>query len=294
MNITFIETFVCIALSKTISEASDRLFISQSTVSYRLNELEKNLDITLVQRGRGEKNILLTTEGKQFLSVALEYLELNKRLKNFKTETNYFALKIGSVESLNIHLLATFYKKLQQDEYDWRISIQNLHSMEIVDLVSAQSIDIGLVVSHSYFPDIVAEELYSEEIVIVFRNKKMFEQEYIDVSQLNREKEIYVDWGSDYDLWRSKYFNDSYINDWRSDSFSIAYQLLGDNYWCFAPQSICYKYTELHYVKLLKIAPFRKIYMIYNSKKHKKNDQVVSIFRGKIINYLKSYALCND
>lgn len=286
MNLIFIETFVIVALSKNMTDAADKLFTSQSTISYRLKELEHHLNIKLIKRNKGEKQTELTNEGKQLLPLAINWLNLYKRIQNFSSETSYYSLSIASVESLNMYLLGDFYKNLHLDEYDWRLSIQNLHSQEITKLTNNGLIDIGIIVSNCTDIGVVSEELYNEEIVVVSKNQELFPTQVIESSQLNLDSEIYVDWGDDYNSWRQKFLIDSYIHKWKSDSFSIAHQLLHDNYWLFAPLSICQHYPDLHYFHLKDHVPYRKIFMIYNNKSITTNLDIIDILKNKLKTYL--------
>ncbi|MGO3860249.1 MAG: LysR family transcriptional regulator [Neisseriaceae bacterium] len=290
MNLVFIETFVTVALSKNITDSAAKLFTSQSTVSYRLKELERLLDVTLIKRGKGEKATELTNEGKQFLPLALNWLELNKKIKNFRSETDYYSLSIASVESLNMYLLGDFYKNLQFDEHDWRLSIHNLHSHEIARLTNAKVIDIGIIVSDFTDIGVVSEEIYSEEIVVVTKKPGLFPSDSINSTELNEETEIFVDWGYDYNLWRKKFLSEAYVHKWRSDSFSVAYQLLHDDYWFFAPLSVCQQVQQhdaLYYHRLRDQAPSRKIHLIYNPAHLSDHPEVIEVFREKLVGYLR-------
>lgn len=70
MDLDSIEVFLAIARTRSISKAAKNLFISQSTVSYRLKLLEEELNCQLVERGRGQNQSTLTKEGENFLPIA--------------------------------------------------------------------------------------------------------------------------------------------------------------------------------------------------------------------------------
>nr|WP_281386284.1 LysR family transcriptional regulator [Megasphaera hominis] len=75
-NSTDIGIFIMVARTLNISQAAQRLNISQSTVSKRLKELEESLHLTLVERGQGMKALRLTMAGENFLSIANEMQRL--------------------------------------------------------------------------------------------------------------------------------------------------------------------------------------------------------------------------
>lgn len=53
MNITCVETFLTVIRTRTISQAANILYVSQSTVSGRLKQLEEELGVTLIERKKG-------------------------------------------------------------------------------------------------------------------------------------------------------------------------------------------------------------------------------------------------
>ena len=57
MNLAEIETFLTIVNTKSITRTADLLFLSQPTVSHRLNSLENELGFPLVIRNKGHKQV---------------------------------------------------------------------------------------------------------------------------------------------------------------------------------------------------------------------------------------------
>lgn len=53
MNYEHIETFLCVVTCKNISAAAKALYISQSTVSARIQQLEAELGVSLLIRKKG-------------------------------------------------------------------------------------------------------------------------------------------------------------------------------------------------------------------------------------------------
>ena len=59
-----LEAFIKVAEHRSFSKAGDELFLSQSTISSHVAQLEQSLQVTLIKR-REKKNIELTEEGKR-------------------------------------------------------------------------------------------------------------------------------------------------------------------------------------------------------------------------------------
>ena len=62
-----IETFLAVAMSRTLGKAAELLNVTQSTISYNLSKLESEMGMILVDRQKGMKSIRLTPSGEGFL-----------------------------------------------------------------------------------------------------------------------------------------------------------------------------------------------------------------------------------
>lgn len=73
MDINFIKYFVSVAQTLNFSEAARKNYVSQSTVSRGIKELEKELGTSLFLRAK--RDVVLTAEGKALLPYAMEIIE---------------------------------------------------------------------------------------------------------------------------------------------------------------------------------------------------------------------------
>ena len=55
-----IETFLTLNKTGSLTKAAETLYVSQPTVSHRLKDLEEELGISLLMRGKGQRRIELT------------------------------------------------------------------------------------------------------------------------------------------------------------------------------------------------------------------------------------------
>ncbi|MGC1497472.1 MAG: LysR family transcriptional regulator, partial [Sulfitobacter sp.] len=79
MDITLIKTFVEVANTGSFVAACDRLFVTQSAVSLRVQRLEDSLGHLLFTRSKA--GAVLTPEGKQFERYALSLLKIWEEAK---------------------------------------------------------------------------------------------------------------------------------------------------------------------------------------------------------------------
>ena len=66
MDTESIRTFLVLARTRNYTRAADQLFVAQSTVTNRINELEKELGFMLFTRTN--RSVELTVKGEQFIS----------------------------------------------------------------------------------------------------------------------------------------------------------------------------------------------------------------------------------
>ena len=77
MNFTTLRYFVCAAEEMNISQAAKKLFMSQQTLSNRINRLEEELHVKLFSR---TPHLSLTYTGKIVFQLALQILDLEKQI----------------------------------------------------------------------------------------------------------------------------------------------------------------------------------------------------------------------
>ena len=114
MNLAEIETFLTIVNTKSITRTADLLFLSQPTVSHRLNSLENELGFPLVIRNKGHKQVELTPKGMDFVVLAERWMSLWKETLTLQHNQERMLLTIGCTDSLNIAVFAPLYDEILQ------------------------------------------------------------------------------------------------------------------------------------------------------------------------------------
>ena len=100
MDIESIKTFITLADNKNFTRTASQLFISQSTVTNRINELEKELGNPLFIRTN--RSVELTTTGEQFYEYADKVLHLTDTyLSEINSQVKYENhIRIASSDSI--------------------------------------------------------------------------------------------------------------------------------------------------------------------------------------------------
>jgi DNA-binding transcriptional LysR family regulator len=125
MDIEALRTFLVLAETKNFTRAASQLFVAQSTVTNRINEIEKELNILLFIRTN--RSVELTPEGEQFKDYADKVLKLtNSALAQISSFHKFdLHLRIGCSDSIYEGHLAPLILELRQiyPKYSFKITI---------------------------------------------------------------------------------------------------------------------------------------------------------------------------
>lgn len=100
MDIESLKTFLVLAETKNFTRTANQIFVAQSTITNRINELEKELGVSLFSRNN--RSVELTPEGEHFRSYADKVVELtNSSLTKLTSLRKYKNdLRIGASDSI--------------------------------------------------------------------------------------------------------------------------------------------------------------------------------------------------
>ena len=139
MYVQQLESFIQVARFGSFSKAANALYITPSAVIQQINNLERNLQVTLLQRSK--KGVVLTPAGIYFLSEAQALLEkvreIQSGLSHFRSEEQ-LTLRIGTSFLHKCRALHPIWKafKAQHPQYSIAMSALDVKSdAEIVESV---------------------------------------------------------------------------------------------------------------------------------------------------------------
>ena len=170
MSVTFkdLENFIAVAHSRTLSEASEKLEMTQPSLSLAIKKLETELNLPLFIRGRS--GIKLTPQGRMILPEAQNALKLLFKIKGAPTNLSF---KIGCHPSVGMFLLGRFLKSMNQFASKLDLTIVNGSSSEINKKVAQGEVDFGLVMNPRPIPGLITK-LIGEDDVAVWESHKRY------------------------------------------------------------------------------------------------------------------------
>lgn len=142
INYELYKVFYYVAKTLSFSEASKKLFISQSAVSQSIKTLEKKLNQTLFLRST--KRVKLTTEGELLFKHIEPAINLITRGENQIMDTNAMnrgQLRIGASDTICRYYLVPFLKEFHEHFPNVHIKVTNATSAQCVDLLENEVVD---------------------------------------------------------------------------------------------------------------------------------------------------------
>tara|TARA_R110002111_G_scaffold148782_2_gene215885 strand:+ start:256 stop:1122 length:867 start_codon:yes stop_codon:yes gene_type:complete len=159
--------FMEVAKTLNISRASERLGISQPSLSLAMQRLENIVGVELLIRNK--QGVTLTKAGQQLFAQSGEFIQFWENVKS-KTTASMSEVggtyTIGCHASIAMHYLSKFLPKLMLEHPKLDIKIKHDLSRNITEEVISLKIDIGLVVNPVAHPDLIITPLNKGEVTL--------------------------------------------------------------------------------------------------------------------------------
>mgnify|MGYP003381805855 CR=1 FL=1 len=190
MDTELARTFLTVVAAGNFSQASSRLFITQSTVSARIATLEEQLGCRLFVRNKAGAS--LTPAGYRFQNYAITLVRTIERarqdigvVRGYRT-----SITIGGRFGLWEDLLLPCLPQIRKVVGDVAIRAEIGFEDELMQgLVEART-DIAVMYTPQRRPGMVVEELFEERLVYVSSMR--------DLSRPPGNDYVYVDWGPEF------------------------------------------------------------------------------------------------
>lgn len=203
MNLTHLRYFQQIARSGTLTAAARELSVSQPTLSVSIQQLEEQLNTTLLLRDR--RGVQLTTTGRELLHYANEVFLLIEqatvRIQGLEAdEIGQFTL--GCPDVLGAYFLPKLMARLVQEMPKVELTLWNGPSHAVYQAILRRDVHFGLIVNPLPHPDLVLVELFNDATALfveakshqTIRRKTSDEQRRsLDEARLREGPLIYVE-----------------------------------------------------------------------------------------------------
>lgn len=239
-----IQAFLAVAQNGTISKAAEKLYISHSTLSWRINKLEEEFGAELFMRGKGLKRVELTKAGNSFLPYAYRLLETWQEAASAigKAAESSLSIVIGHNHNL---LFNNAYKEFSTKYPKIPLYLLLRHSADAYGFVKSGEMDAGFVAVEHQSADIRAISLCRERFVLVCGSRSWLSvADKADIEGLNTENEIKW-WVSPSGIadWQMKWFGKEPKWVVQDDPYTMETLLENSDLWTVLPASTAQTFT---------------------------------------------------
>lgn len=291
MNLAEIETFLVIVNTKSITKTAEMLFLSQPTVSHRLSSLEEELNMPLVIRKKGHKQVELTPKGLEFISVAERWMSLWKETRELQRGQDRMRLTMGCTDSLNTALFYPLYVKILKDDCLLDLNIRTHQSSELYGLLNNHDIDIGFVYHNLHYKNVISEKLFEEKLYLVQSEKPKILKSPIHTDGLDSSMELFLCWDDNFQIWHERWLAGSSRPRFSTDTITLLHRVWTEqNQWLIAPESVILemaKYRPVFVSELVNRPPNRSCYCIKHKFPNLNSGNAVKLFEKILSQYIK-------
>ncbi len=192
MDISFelYKVFYYVGKTLSFSQASDKLFISQSAVSQSIKQLEKQLDCVLFFRNT--KRVKLTHQGEvlfNHVEQAFNFIKTGERTLNDISSLAQGEVKIAASDTICKYFLMPYFKRFIKVYPNIKLHITNRTSPKCMELLKKGSVDFCVVnlpenIDHSIFS--IKNSKAVKDVFAAGKQYKELSDRKVDLNELEK------------------------------------------------------------------------------------------------------------
>lgn len=174
MKIQQLRYFIEVCNCGTITEAAEKLYVSQPSITQSIKDLEQSIGTNLFRRIN--KRLYLTKEGEYLFANAIKIVSDVDLLKNDmqSISKNKNIIRLGLPLQVGSFLLHTIIGEFLKYNPEIKVEIVELGSYEILELLKKEELDILIMT-------------FNEEITDTFNYINLFNSEYCFVTSIHNK-----------------------------------------------------------------------------------------------------------
>lgn len=182
MDIDLARTFLAITRCGSLAAAAEKLHVTQTAITARVQKLESQLDCTLFVRNRAGAR--LTPDGEAFVVYANQLVQTWEAARRDLPLPDGFhnVLHIGGEVSLCNPLMLGWAQALREQIPGYALRTEIRDGEILLQQLELGVLDAALVFQPEYWPGLQVEQLLEEKLILVRLKAKP-------------EPYVYVDWG---------------------------------------------------------------------------------------------------
>lgn len=279
MNFQALRYFEMVARHEHITKAANELFISQSTLSKAIDNLERDIGVKLFEKNG--RNIQLTSYGKilrDYVQRGFEEMECGIQRVQLMANERSGTVRIATVYSGGSFILPQYIKGFSNQYPDIHFNYHQKPTYRILDDMLQGELDIGFCSNYEEreeYADICREELLTEELcLIVPDSHPLASRQFVDFKEVLDE--TWIGYNGDTGMATAilniskaagfkKKFRFSYFASEESAVIGLVRAGLGVS---IIPVNSYVAFDDVKKIKISKPYFYRSMYMIWNKKKY--------------------------
>ena len=238
MNNTDMEIFLFVLEHGTLTAAANALFITQPTLSNRIQSLETEVGAQLFHRKKGVRHIELTEAGQRFLPLAYRWQALLDETRGVAETASREFLRIGAVFSSNQYILPAAYRRFLRRKLPVALWVQTLRGSgyDGAQTVARRELEMALMDGDGFFhPQLDVRPLRREETMVACSPNSPY-GDVVSPKELDPANEIVVSWRKGVQDWRDHWFGLTTKPILYADSMQVLDSFLGNEMmWAIVP-----------------------------------------------------------
>lgn len=238
MNNTDMETFWAVLEHGTLTAAANALYITQPTLTNRIQSLETEVGAQLFHRKKGVRHIELTEAGQRFLPLAYRWQALLDETRGVAETASREFLRIGAVFSSNQYILPAAYRRFLRRKLPVALWVQTLRGSgyDGAQTVARRELEMALMDGDGFFhPQLDVKPLCREETMVACSPNSPY-GDVVSPKELDPANEIVVSWRKGVQDWRDHWFGLTTKPILYADSMQVVDSFLGNEMmWAIVP-----------------------------------------------------------
>lgn len=198
MTLRHLQIFVDVVDNGKMVSAADKLYISQSSVSQAIADLESTYQVKLFERLN--KRLYITEAGRDLLgyarSILTLYKDMDEHMNNMKP-----MIRIGSTFSVAASVMSEIIQKYNEKMPLVKTEVVVERTGNIENLLLKSEIDLAIVEGEIKSPDLILEPLVDDELFLICPpSHPFFAHDEIDLCELQGQPFVQREIGS-YTRW---------------------------------------------------------------------------------------------
>ena len=284
MTLPEIEAFLAIVKYGNITSAAENLYIAQPTLTRRIQQIELELGYPILERRKGQRNIRLTDQGKEFYRIAWKWQQLLEETNSIFQLQQQESLSVASVFSVNQYLLSYVFPGYINQNF--RLRLYNAFSEDVYKHMADGLFDLAFVEQQDFLDkspdDVHTKPAFSESFVLATCEELPNTNGYVKLSHLDRRKEIFIPWNREFKFWHSNNLDESISPIVFLEDVSMLNRFFINGNWAIVPYSAGenFKLNGINVYLLENSPPNRIIYYVTRGHETRAIHELLSLLHS--------------